>query len=317
MSIKVSIIVPVYKTEQYLRKCLDSLVKQTLKDIEILVVNDGSPDNSQEIIDEYEKKYSSVKALLKENGGLSDARNYGIACAKGEFITFVDSDDWIEPHTCECMYQYAMEKKLDVVVSDTFMDYPERSYILKANTGYSEDMVKAYIIAYPNAPARLIRSAIMKEHLFKVGTWYEDLQLMPTMAIYTDKIGFVDQPLYHYLQRTESIMNQTVFNEKFNDIFCVLNDVKNAYEKNTKLSEYYSEIEFLFITHLQRGAVLRFAGLDGGTVGLEKVEGIMKTEFPRWSSNKYLKQASWKFRLICLLGKWKQYWIIKILKKIV
>ena len=88
---KVSVIVPVYNVEKYLKKCLDSLVKQTLNGVEIIVVNDGSPDNSQKIIDEYTKKYKNVKSYIKENGGLSDARNYGIKKATGEYISFVDS----------------------------------------------------------------------------------------------------------------------------------------------------------------------------------------------------------------------------------
>ena len=88
--LKVSVIVPVYNTEKYLSKCLDSLVNQTLKDIEIIIVNDGSPDNSQKVIDEYVSKYSNVFGYKKENGGLSDARNYGISKAKGKYIIFID-----------------------------------------------------------------------------------------------------------------------------------------------------------------------------------------------------------------------------------
>ena len=93
--IKVSIIVPVYNVELYLDKCLNSLVNQTLKEIEIIVVNDGSKDNSQAIIDKYTNKYNNIKALRKENGGLSDARNYGIKYASGEYIGYVDSDDYV------------------------------------------------------------------------------------------------------------------------------------------------------------------------------------------------------------------------------
>ena len=97
MKIKVSVIVPVYNVEKYIDKCLDSLVNQTLKDIEIIVVNDGSPDNSQKIIDKYVKKYpNKVKSFIKENGGQGSARNLGMEYAKGEYISFVDSDDWID-----------------------------------------------------------------------------------------------------------------------------------------------------------------------------------------------------------------------------
>ena len=92
---KVSVIVPVYNVEKYIKKCLNSLVNQTLDEVEIVVVNDGSPDNSQKIIDEYTKKYKNIKSYVKKNGGLSDARNYGIKKATGKYISFVDSDDYI------------------------------------------------------------------------------------------------------------------------------------------------------------------------------------------------------------------------------
>ena len=143
MSIKVSVIVPVYGTEKYLSKCLDSLVGQSLKEIEIIVVNDGSPDNSQIIIDEYDKKYPQMRGLQKENGGLSDARNYGICHANGEFVAFVDSDDYIEPTMCEDMYEKAVKNALDIVVCDTIMEYPTRSYVLKADLNYTDEVIES------------------------------------------------------------------------------------------------------------------------------------------------------------------------------
>ena len=317
MKAKVSIIVPVYKTEEYLEKCLDSLIGQTLKDIEIVVVNDGSPDGSQQIIDAYASKYPQIVSVQKENGGLSDARNKGIQCASGEFIAFVDSDDYVEADMYELMYNKAVAECLDIVVCDTFMDYATHSYVLKGNVGYTEDLKKAYIMTYPNAPARLIRSSVMKKHSFRKGIWYEDLDLMPTLAVYTDKIGFINEPLYHYLQRDASIMNQTEFCPKFADIFVVMQDVSDAFVKNCKYEEYYNELEYLYITQLQRSAILRFAGLKGSGECIKRVQQIMKSQFPRWRQNVYLKKSSWKFRLICLLGAWRQYWAIALLKKIV
>ena len=313
---KVSVIVPVYGTEKHLKKCLDSLIAQTLKEIEILVINDGSPDNSQEIINEYTNRYSQIHGFLKENGGLSDTRNYGIMKAKGEYVVFVDSDDYIEPDMCETMYEQAVRESLDIVVCDTYMDYPNHSYVLKADNGYTQDLVKTYIFCYPNAPARMIRTALMKQHLFKKGIWYEDLELTPTLAAYTQKIGFARRPFYHYVQHEGSIMNQVAFHQKFYDIFLVLKNVKEVYEKEKLFEKFYSELEYLFIIHLQRSAILRFSGMAGAEECLKKVHEVMNTEFPNWEKNKYFKMSGWKFKLLCLLGKWKQYKIISMLKKI-
>lgn len=117
---KVSVIVPIYKVEKYLRQCIDSIINQSLKDIEIILVNDGSPDNCPKICDEYKKIDSRIKVIHKKNGGLSSARNAGMKIATGEYIGFVDSDDYIEHDMYEKMYYTAKEHDVDFVMSDYY-----------------------------------------------------------------------------------------------------------------------------------------------------------------------------------------------------
>ena len=133
---KVSVIVPVYNVEEYLERCLDSLVNQTLKDIEIIIVNDGSTDGSKEIIQKYLNKYKNIVYLEKENGGLSSARNYGIPYAKGEYIGFVDSDDYVELTMYEKMYNKAIEEKSDMVECDFIWEYPNKKRYYRKNKNY-------------------------------------------------------------------------------------------------------------------------------------------------------------------------------------
>ena len=116
VQVKVSIIVPVYNVEKYIKKCLDSLVHQTLSDIEIIVVNDGSPDNSELIINQYLKKYSNIKYFKKENGGQGSARNFGLSKAIGKYIMFVDSDDYVDITMAEKMYNSAIANNSDMVI---------------------------------------------------------------------------------------------------------------------------------------------------------------------------------------------------------
>ena len=114
---KISVIVPVYNVENYLEKCLNSLVNQTLQEIEILVINDGSTDDSQKIIDVFQNKFpEKIKAFIKENGGLSDARNFGIDRANGEFFAFVDSDDSVSEKMMEEMYDLAIKNQAELVI---------------------------------------------------------------------------------------------------------------------------------------------------------------------------------------------------------
>ena len=122
---KLSIIVPVYNVEKYLAKCLDSLVHQTVKDYEVIVVNDGSPDNSQSIIDDYAARYPElIVPVLKKNGGVSDARNYGMSIAKGEFFGFIDGDDWADPTMYEKLLAVIERENADMVYCDK-RDYNE------------------------------------------------------------------------------------------------------------------------------------------------------------------------------------------------
>ena len=117
---KISLIVPVYKTEKYLRQCIDSLINQTFQDIEIILVDDGSPDNSPAICDEYAAKDQRIKVIHKKNAGVSEARNSGIDAAQGDFMMFVDSDDWMELDGCEILYHEYLRTGADTVIGDVF-----------------------------------------------------------------------------------------------------------------------------------------------------------------------------------------------------
>ena len=136
---KVSVIVPVYNVEQYIEKCLENLVNQTLDDIEIIVVNDGSTDNSETIINKYLQKYSNkIKYLTKTNGGLSDARNYGMKYATGEYIAFLDSDDYADVTTYEKMYNKAIEENCDYVECNFIWEYENK----QVNTYRSDTLIR-------------------------------------------------------------------------------------------------------------------------------------------------------------------------------
>lgn len=309
----VSVIVPVYNTESYLKKCLDSLVNQTLKKIEIIIVNDGSTDNSQKIIDEYVKKYPQIiKAFLKKNGGLSDARNYGLKFVTGDYIGFVDSDDFVDLDMFKKLYNKAKKESLDIVVCDSIELYEDNGNKIykKSNFNYSDNLVKNYIISPPMACTRIYKRNIFDSVEFKKDIFYEDLNLTPSLVLKTKKIGFVEEGLYYYLQRAGSIMKQKDFNIKLLDIFKVL---QNNYDL---LYKYYPlEIEYLYITHLLRTASLRFLNYNNSKKYLIKICNELKTKFPDWKQNNYYRKSSIKLKFICNLAIHKQSFLLKILMK--
>lgn len=306
---KVSVIVPVYNVEQYLDKCLNSLVNQTIKDIEIIIVNDGTKDNSETIIKRYMKDNKNIKYYKKKNGGLSSARNYGLKHASGKYIAFVDSDDYVRSDMFEKMYNKCKKEKLDIVVCDTINVYEDGTTSYRhSNLNYCDEVVSKYLIAPPMAPIRFISSKLINHLTFREGTLYEDLDLMPSLALYTSKIGFIEEGLYYYLQRNNSIMNQKNDNPKLQDIFSVLeNNYKLLYEK------YPKEVEFLYIAHLLRSASIRFIKLDNYKEYLDKVLDVMNSKFPNWRKNIYYKQSSYKFKIICNLVSKRLFKILKLI----
>ncbi len=311
--IKVSIIVPVYKTEAYLEKCLDSLVNQTLNEIEIIVVNDGSPDNSQDIIDEYAKKYpEKVRAYIKENGGLSDARNYGLDFVNGEFVTFVDSDDYVELETYEKTYNYAKENNLDIVCFGGTMIYPDSEQKLSADSEKLENEFN-YLLSLPSACFKISKAEIWKKNnlKFAVGLYYEDLELMPRLVLYTDKIGLLDEQFYNYIVREESIMNQVSYNPKLRSIF----EVMKSLRENIQDKRYREQIEYIHIAQLLHVATLRFLPFEEGKKDILEIADVMRKEFPKWYKNRYFKRLfDYKRKIACFLVYFKQ---VSLLRKLI
>ena len=148
---KVSVIVPFYNVEGYIEKCLETLVNQTLKDIEIILVNDGSKDRSIDIVKKFLKQYpEKIVYLEKENGGLSDARNFAIPYARGEYIAFLDSDDYVEKDMYQLMYDMAQKEKSDMVECDFFWNYPDKvkTDVGEKYEGTAEALTKIRVVAW-------------------------------------------------------------------------------------------------------------------------------------------------------------------------
>lgn len=294
---KVSIIVPIYNTEKYLKKCLDSLVNQTLDDIEIILINDGSTDNSQNIIDEYSSIYlNKIKSFTKENGGQASARNLGITKATGQYIGFVDSDDWIELNMYEELYNKAIKDNLDIVCCNLFLIMNGVKQKCAERLIYPNNITKNYIINECDPCNKIIKKDLLLNNniVFLENRIYEDLAMIPTLALYTNRIGYIDYYLYNYLIREGSTMNQTKYNKKLEDIFYVMEELSNKFKNS-----FSEELEFIYIKHLLHAASLRFLSYKGSKSQLKKINTLMKETFPNWKNNKYFKQENLKYKLLC------------------
>lgn len=242
-NIKISVIIPVYNVEKYLNKCLESIIKQTLKEIEIIIVNDGSFDNSEEIILKYIKIDKRIKYIKKENGGLSSARNKGLEKVKGEYIAFIDSDDYIDNKMLEVMYLKGIKTGSDIVICGFKHMYESGKIrnIKKYNNVEFKD-----ILEYSFACNKIFKKTILNDKTFKfpLNKHYEDMFLIPRIAV-NSRMTWVEEPFYNYIVRENSITMKRNNNKIFDFLeACILNKklIKNIKNKNIKKDwEIYSK----------------------------------------------------------------------------
>ena len=309
--VKISAIIPVYNSEKYLKRCIDSLLNQTLKEIEIILINDGSTDGSQKIIEAYVKKFPLIfKAFSQSNHGQAFSRNLGLKYATGEFISFIDSDDYLELNAYEESYNFSVSNNLDIVC---FNFFEENNNIKKVSSyykfkNYPNDI--KYVLNETSPVNKIIRKSLIDNNniRFTENCIYEDLELIPKLVLYTNKIGFLDKCLYNYVIHENSTMRQTSYNPKLNSIYFVIDSLKKSFE-NTK---YTKELEYIFIEHLLHGAVLRYLQYPEGESDIEKISNIMKANFPNWYKNIYYRKQSIKYKIVCKLAYYKK---INLLKK--
>ena len=208
----VSIIVPIYNIEGYIRECIDSILAQTYSDFELILVDDGSPDNCGRICDEYAEKDVRIKVIHKENGGLTSARNAGLSVAKGDWIMHVDGDDWIEPDMIESLIEAANATEADLVFGD-FMKYGPSAGNHKLPTWSidKKDSMSRYIAyTWTTIWGSIAKRLLYTEHCLKSpdGVSYcEDFHLIVRLCHFAKKIVNVHRPFYHYRYRPTSIMS--------------------------------------------------------------------------------------------------------------
>jgi glycosyltransferase involved in cell wall biosynthesis len=319
---KLSIIVPVYGVEKYIDKCLNSLVKQSLKEIEVIVVNDGTKDNSQKIVDKYVKKYpDKIKSYIKENGGQGSARNYGLKKASGEYIGYVDSDDFVEKDMYKKLYNKAKENNYDIVVCGNYNvseDYQNKNIDAFINN-YNTDLENIFFGKMAVWNKIYKRDILIKNKLeFKEKVWYEDLAFTLKAIMNSNTFAFIDEPLYDYLIREGSTMNNSNVQRNL-EILDAFNDIL-SYIQHNKKEEYFSKIEFLAIDHIYISAIVRVLKAEADDKvkreTINKLIDYMNKKFPNYKNNKYINTLSKNRKIIYKLINIKMYGLINLIFKV-
>lgn len=250
----VSIIVPIYNVEKYLEKCILSLLSQTYKNIEILLIDDGSTDTSPLIVDQYAMKSNKIRVFHKANGGLSDARNYGIQHSKGQYLFFLDSDDWIKPKTIEILYNNLIHYNADVSEAQ-YVQVDDENYVI------NEDNKKVHLLNNIDASINLrnyhlnqivawnkmYKKECFSSIRFPVGKIHEDEFTTYKILYNANKIVVTEQALFYYRKTPNSIINREITRKRL-DILDAYDEAINFYsEKKEKKLLYLTLLNYLYI----------------------------------------------------------------------
>ena len=272
--VKISVIIPIYRTEKYLDICLDSILNQTFNDFEIICVNDGSPDNCINILRAYSKFDKRIIPISQKNQGLSAARNTGLRYANGEYITFVDSDDFLSPVALDRMYKNISENKSDYMYSYVYQVFPNKYYYwelpnindfckyIKTLVFNESELDPNFFLKFiHSAWAKMYRHDFIKNFSFPEGLIFEDIPFFANCYLNAKKISYDFEPLYFYRKTPNSIISSA--SKNFKDIFKINELVTNIFKETGKYEKYktillVSQMESALIRTLEtRGLVKR------------------------------------------------------------
>ena len=294
---KLSIIAAVYNLEKYLPRCLDALVNQTLQEIEILCVDDGSIDSAPQIIDEYAKKYpDKIKAFHKPNGGEFTTRNYGLERATGEYVTFVDTDDWVEPNWAEKLYNAAKENNADMAVCAFERIDLNTNKVVSTNMTNFGNTVKEinnkddFMLFINPAPwNKIYKLDKVKNLRFLDFRGFNDMIFLTSSYTTVEKIAFVPDVLYHYYLRYDSQIH-SVNKQDVENFKKYLLDLKQLYIDTGKYDEMRNILDLMAFIHLGTSVMYR-ASYDK-TINVRKMvrETIkyLDNNFGTWRKSPYL-----------------------------
>lgn len=325
--VAISIIVPIYNVEKYLKKCLLSIEKQTFDNFEVILVDDGSNDNSRIIAEQFVKRNTDkFRLICQENQGLSNARNTGILHATGDYICFVDSDDYLDSMYLYDMYQEAKKSNADMVFC-AFASVNENGTIIKEihEQGFVEgEKYSIYdrpdLLLIQNAAwNKMYKKSIILEQglLFTPNVWYEDLRFVKKFMVFCKSCVYCDKVLYNYLIRPGSIMNSMASDRNL-EIISAIKEVKQFYEEKVgKNNRFINEIEFIAIDHMYISASVRLirAHKNNYRQLINKILYEFQLMFPDFKKNSYISTLDSSRKIIYYLLNYKLYSAIFLIFK--
>lgn len=303
----ISMVVPCYNVESYVKKCIQSIKKQTYQNIEVFMIDDGSKDNTKKVIKEEIKGDKRFKYYYKKNGGLSDARNYGLQYIHGKYVCFIDSDDWLDQDYVKELYHAIISGDYSISICGYKMAFQDKVVDCLITKSDIDNFIT------PNAWNKLYKTELFKDIQFPVGKWYEDLGTFPKLYMIDSNYTIVDKPLYYYRQNSNSIMN-TVDDRIFH-AYDVIEGVEEFAKSHKLFKKYYSNLEMMNIYHLLISTSYRASYYEKfNKKMLKDIKTSVEGKYPLWYKNKRIKDCcSLTYILYLKLYKWGFYHIMMMI----
>ena len=294
----ISIIVPIYNAEKYLNKCIDSIINQSKKELEIILINDGSTDNSETIIKKYNDK--RIKYFKNKNQGIGKTRNFGIEKATGKYIMFLDSDDFLELNACEKMFEKAEKDKLDIVICDyyRYFDNGKKEKVKLPNFKNSSLKDNPNIICEHLSPwAKIYKTDLLKNNNIKFveNLKYEDAPFVIETLDCAKKIGKINLPLNYYVIHEQS--ETTVRDEKVFDIIKIVDKIRKYAKNKSYLKQKIDKLTVRILTNYTIQQRMQEDKMVGMTF-IDEAFAYLKKEVPDYKNNKYYENRSFIKRTI-------------------
>ncbi len=307
-----SLIVPIYKIEEYLPKCIDSVLAQKCRDFELLLIDDGSPDGSGKLIDDYAARYPDlIRAIHQSNGGAGAARNHGIRLSTGEYLLFVDGDDYLDDTLLSDLSDEIAKSHADLYL---FGAHVEKDGVKNGELHELVDVGK--VICAQDDPRlffgimapwnRAYKKCLFDNIEFASKVWYEDIRIVSKVNALAKTVVRLPKPYYHYLQREGSAMNNKN-SERNVEILYAFDDILAWFKAENLLEKYRNEVEFLAIEHILIAATVRVLQIDRKHHLIPDFRAYMQKHFPHFSQNPHLPLLDRNKHLIYKLFLKKRY----------
>lgn len=306
----ISIIIPCYNMEQKIEKCISSIKNQSYKNFEAIFVDDGSTDQTKDVIEENIKNDDRMKYFFKENGGVASSRNYGIEKATGTYICFIDSDDYVEEDYLKELHDNLVSNKSDISICNFTRVYEDKAVENRVENDFY------HIIRFPAAWNKLYKTSLFKDNDIefpdkRVG---EDLSVFGRLLMITDRISVVEKSLYNYIQSSTSLTH--TYDDSQYDTFEMTESIENFAKERNVYDKFYSRLEFINIYHIFVATAYRLSFRpDFSADTIKGLDEYVSGKYPNWHENEGIKEYPMFYRIYFKALHKKQYGLISILLK--